>query len=67
MNTYYRTLVKEIRDNNDNILLNIGDRVLTSDILENKKNEKVIWVFCHKGWFQVDFYYFSDKNVEKFT
>lgn len=37
MNTYYRTLVKEIRDNNDNILLNIGDRVLTSDILENKK------------------------------
>lgn len=54
MNTYYRTLVKEIRDNNDNILLNIGDRVLTSDILENKKKMKRLFgSFVIKGGFKL--------------
>lgn len=53
MNTYYRTLVKEIRDNNDNILLNIGDRVLTSDILENKKMKRLFGSFVIKGGFKL--------------
>lgn len=55
MNTYYRTLVKEIRDNNDNILLNIGDRVLTSDILENKKMKRLFGSFVIKGGFKLIF------------